>query len=289
MADILRGNEIFRVRPPEPLIEGVLDVDSTVLFYGSKGVGKSVMGLDWACSIATGKAWDGHRVNRGKVIYILGEGLTGTVERYRAWLRHHQVDEVRDIVWVTEAFNIFHNKDRDELMQLVTDEQPNLTVFDTIARHMTGHDENAPADMSEMAEVLEQVKRFSGGCALGIHHPGKNESAGSRGHTCLTASVDTELHYRKDRTLFVEKQRNHPDHIVLGRYELIRVGSSVVASRVGDWRGTMLELLPPEGLTGPEWMKVADLKRSTFYDRVAILIREGLVTDTDDRYRSAPN
>ena len=52
-AALVTGDQIKELPRTAPLIEGVLDLDSTAVLYGRPGIGKSFIALDWGLSVAT--------------------------------------------------------------------------------------------------------------------------------------------------------------------------------------------------------------------------------------------
>jgi len=72
------------------VIKGLLPEQSFVSMYGPSGSFKSFLALDWACHIASGIDWDGHKVKQGAVLYVAGEGGFGVTKRIRAWELQHQ-------------------------------------------------------------------------------------------------------------------------------------------------------------------------------------------------------
>src|SRR5207253_1396462 len=54
----------------------------------------------------------------------------------------------------------------------------------------------------------------------GVHHTGKDEDAGSRGHSSLKGAMDTEICCSKGPLLTATKQKNHADGHIIGSFEL---------------------------------------------------------------------
>ena len=54
---LLTDVEVEHLPAPEWLIENIIPVGTLGLLYGPPGVGKSFVGLDWACSVASGREW----------------------------------------------------------------------------------------------------------------------------------------------------------------------------------------------------------------------------------------
>jgi hypothetical protein len=82
-----------------------------------------------------------------------------------------------------------------------------LIVIDTLNQVMGGASENDAADMGLLLASVAKIQRATGATVLIVHHAGKDESRGARGHSSLLAAVDTALEI-KDGTLTVEKQRD---------------------------------------------------------------------------------
>ena len=87
-AALIAGDRIKLLPKPESLVEGVLDADTLAVLYGRAGVGKSFVALDLALSVATGTRWQGHEVRRGRVLYVVAEGASGTGARLDAWQKY---------------------------------------------------------------------------------------------------------------------------------------------------------------------------------------------------------
>jgi RecA-family ATPase len=56
------------------------------VLYGSPGIGKLFLALDWANHIAVGREGLGRRVKRGDVFYVYAEGAGGLRSRENAWI-----------------------------------------------------------------------------------------------------------------------------------------------------------------------------------------------------------
>lgn len=234
---LLRGDDIEKIPDPSPLIEGVLDLDSTATLYGESGAGKSFVALDWALCVATGQPWCDHAVAApGNVLYVVGEGLSGTRSRFIAWKRHHRRPTVPNIGWGAYAPSILHPQSRDELFGWIDETEPVFVILDTLARHIPGVDENTFETMSRAVEVMDQVRLRTGGCAMVVHHTGKELGRGARGHSSLKGAMDTEIEVLKDTKglkLVVRKQKNHEDGHTLGSLKWKYVGQSLVLVPAG--------------------------------------------------------
>lgn len=293
--ELLIGDAIESIPEPAPLIEGVLDLDSTAMLYGASGAGKSFVALDWALCVATGIPWHGHYVQQCRVLYVVGEGLSGTRSRYQAWKKRHGVDEVPQIAFAPRAVNILREEGRRELLAAVAHFSPTFTTLDTVARHITGGDENSFESMSMVVSMLDTLKTaMNGGCALAVHHSGKSEENGARGHSSLKGAMDTEILCTKGPKLTATKQKNHEDGHIVGTFRLEPCGPSMVlAPKVVQSNPNDEKAVRALGALGGEagfvqWRETAaslDLSRGTFPATVKRLVANGQVippTDTTD-------
>ena len=63
-----------------------------VIIYGESGAGKTFAVTDLVLAIVRGTEWRGHRVNKGRAVYVCGEGLAGFRNRLQAFAQHHEVE-----------------------------------------------------------------------------------------------------------------------------------------------------------------------------------------------------
>ena len=68
-----------------------------------------------------------------------------------------------------------------------------MIVVDTLARAMAGGNENAPDDMGKLLNNVEALRQGTDAFVLLIHHTGKDETKGARGHSSLKGAADTIL------------------------------------------------------------------------------------------------
>ncbi|QYU68601.1 helicase RepA family protein [Leptolyngbya sp. 15MV] len=203
------------------LVDDLLLPESMVVVYGASNSGKTFWMVDLACSIAAGLPWRGKPVQQGAVLYLALEGGRSMVNRMVAWRRAQWEDDecgavplglVRstldlrtpegDTASVIEAGKRLADQAQAPLR---------LVVVDTLARASAGANESASEDMSALVGNGDRI-RAGLGCALAwVHHSGKNEAAGARGHSSLRAATDTEIEVESAggfRQATVRKQRD---------------------------------------------------------------------------------
>jgi hypothetical protein len=87
-AALLDSKSLDSLPDPQPVIDGVLYLDSLAWLHGKPGHGKSFVALDWAACVAAGLPWQGCETRQGTVLYVIAEGVSGLRQRVRAWEEH---------------------------------------------------------------------------------------------------------------------------------------------------------------------------------------------------------
>jgi hypothetical protein len=215
----------------EPLIEGVLDVGTMSVIVGATGSYKTGLAIDWSAHIGLGIPWRGHNVRKGVALYLAVEGGRGIAERLEAWRQFHGVDAVEgDVYVIPEPIDLAHGEaDTRLLLQRIADlRRVDFIVADTVSRALASGDENSSKDMGAFVRNCDLVRGETGAHLCALHHLGKDESRGARGHSLLKAAVDTELTATKTGrvgSLELTKQRDGPDGARWGfAIELVDVG-----------------------------------------------------------------
>jgi putative DNA primase/helicase len=186
------------------VIKGLIPECSFASIYGPSGSYKSFLALDWACHIASGKDWDGHKVNQGSVLYVAGEGGFGVTKRVRAWELQNQVDSIDNLARLPgpvfpadiDQMNIVIEY-CDEI-ETRTGHAVKLIIFDTLARCYGGRDENSSQDMGAFIRGCGSIQQLTGATVLVVHHSGKNVDKGGRGSSSLPAALDVEYLVSRD-------------------------------------------------------------------------------------------
>ena len=183
--------------PPEYVIEGLIEHGGLSAIIGPPGVGKSSVALDMACHIATGKPWQGRKSLKTRVLYLPGEGLSGAVQRVKAWGYEHDVpDAVLDdglrlgnsIIQLgasSEAWGM--------LAEYVIRQRIGLIIFDTFARMSLGIEENSATEVGRAIVRFDQMRRLTNSGLLIVHHTAKGNPSAARGSSALNGALDSEL------------------------------------------------------------------------------------------------
>ena len=179
------------------------------MIFGQPASGKSFLAVDLAASIATGRAFQGLKTQKGDVVYIAGEGYRGLKRRFKAWSKYHDAgpEEIRVMI-SRSAVDYRDERAAQELEKELLEAKeeglsPILFVIDTLARNYGGGDENSNSEMGKFISVIDQFNVKFDCATLIVHHSGHGESERARGASALRGALDTEFSCKKDRSTVV--------------------------------------------------------------------------------------
>ena len=291
--DLLDGNLLEQLPPPEPLIDGVLVRGTLAALYGAPGGGKSFVGGDWSMCVATGTPWMGRSVAWGRVLYVAAEGGFGLAQRRRAWMQHHKVESSDRDKWLLRSVNLLDAEWAQALVELAKAEKPIFVIIDTLARSMPGGEENSSKDMGQLIAAADAVRYATGATVLLVHHVPRNGNT-LRGHTSLEGAVDTAIELRPEDTggftLRCWKQKDGPKFAPITA-KLKVVGSSCVvvpcdpaqpgAGTLTDTGRKLLETLDEvdtgTGVSSTVWLTASGMAERSFYRARGGLVKAALV------------
>ena len=163
--------------------------NSLSVVYGRSGVGKSFFTLDVAMKVATNHT----------VVYIAAEGERGYKKRFEAWCQHHHSSLHNHKLYLyRKSVQMLDDTELDTFIELIYNLHPDLVVIDTLARCTLGGDENSAKDMGRFVNACDKIRETTGAAVLVVHHTGKNENKGARGHTALPAATDMAIELTRE-------------------------------------------------------------------------------------------
>lgn len=223
---------------PDFLIDGILVENSIHAFYGATGAGKTFAAIDMALCIATGRPWFGRDTLPAAVLWIAAEDSFGVDKRVRAWIDHTGLSGIPFATLDDKEFHISKEEtiqdivDKAEQLLQLTGMPRLLIVADTLSKVSKGTDENSGKDLSEVMAGFDRLRRrLPTATVCIIHHSGKSEGAGLRGHSSLGQGIDSFALVRKTgsgHTIAFEKVKNSElppligfalEGAVLGKYK----------------------------------------------------------------------
>ncbi len=228
----LKVDELLHQPAPAWRVLRIIPARGLVVIWGASGSGKTFAALDMAGAIVRGLPWAGRRARRGVVAYVAAEGQLR--DRLDAYLRHGDLslDDLGGLRILDSAINLL-DRSGDvhaliDALREVADEAGGVAVVivDTLNRSMPGGDENSSEDIGNLIAAAKLIERELRCAVVFVHHSGKDETKGSRGHSSLKAATDAEISVKRDgdvRTVTAEKVRDGADGEVLMTFRLASV------------------------------------------------------------------
>ena len=182
-------------------VQGVLTEGGASMVYGESNAGKTFWATNLSLHVAAGMEWCGRRVEQGGVVYAVLEGGIGFRNRVHVWKVHHGMEDARiPFASIPAGLNLLNPEaDTPKLILAIRKAAEafgmpvKLIVIDTLARAFAGGNENASEDMGALVRNMDQIREATGANVLFIHHSGKDQAKGARGHSSLRAAIDTEI------------------------------------------------------------------------------------------------
>ncbi len=201
----------------------VLPSAGVAFIYGPSSVGKTFLMVHVGLAIAAGKPIAGEKTVQCGVVYCAaeaGEGVNTRVSQAKASMN---LPDTTPFSLLTMAPNMGEkNDDTEELIRAIKSAedrdqtQYQVVILDTLARVMTGLDENSTKDAGIFITNAERLAHELNALVIVVHHSGKNVDNGMRGSSALLGAANTVLKIaeRGDYTwLNIEKQRDGSDNL----------------------------------------------------------------------------
>lgn len=206
-------------------IKGFLPRAQLAILFGPSGSGKSFLAFDLCAAIARGlDSWNGKRVTKGRVAYLVAEGVPGFRQRIKAYRAEHAI-KGSDIDMTIIAGVVPNLTDEASVARLKADMKAfgpfDLIVFDTFAQVTSGANENSGEEMSTALKHCREISQVCGAMSLLVHHSGKDDTKGARGWSGLKAAADVELEVKRDkdgaqRSVTITKMKDGEDNTSQG-------------------------------------------------------------------------
>ena len=207
--ELMAGSALDELPGAVVLVDGYLDMDTMARVNGPSGHGKSVVTLDFACCVQTGRSWHGCRVTQAESWYVVGEGVRGMRRRERAWCERAGIAVESGVLFLARALQV-DGPEWPAFVAHAAKVRPGLIVFDTQARMTVGVKENDATEMGVVVNALDELRRASGACVLLVHHRGLTGEHG-RGSTAIKGALDTELDVSRTGTTVTVKVTKQKD------------------------------------------------------------------------------
>ena len=253
---------------PEFLVDEVIPKTGIGWLYAAPGLGKSFVIQDLCASVARGVPFAGkYDVEQGGVVLIALEAPEGVKKRLYAYGQETRVNSM-PLAVLNYPLDICSTESVAQLISLLdefkakTQMHTRLVVIDTLAKAMPGADENSSRDMSLAIAGLQSIQTATGSFVMAVHHSGKNDARGGRGHSSGEGAMDCELVLNgkksdKIRDLHLRKLKDGEDDKTVASFEMRQVKLGVnrkgkeITSAIVRWLGNhqtkkAIELTPPQ-------------------------------------------
>jgi hypothetical protein len=164
-------------RPPEYLIDGVIQQSYLYSLTARTGHGKTAVGMFMAQAVARGQSFHGHATKQGAVLFLAGENPDDVRARYLILADYHRFDPLTTpIHFIDGVVDIAAclPRIREEAARI---ENLALVIVDTAAAYFRGDDGNSNSQQGDFARLLRQLTFLPGKPACVVPcHPIKNAS-----------------------------------------------------------------------------------------------------------------
>ena len=308
----LTRDELRNIPPMRPMIGEVLDKGTVAMIAAPPASGKSFLGVDLACCYATGKDWQGHRVDNslhfpddrpmtGAAGYVVAEGMGGFKQRVDAWESAWGTNVPNDgfMSW-RGAVQLADAVELAALKDAVYRHGIGLLFIDTLARCSVGLEENSAGDMGRVIRAAYYLREAMGpdGTVVLVHHAGKSGTV--RGSSALEGGVDQVLRIEREGDhleLSDQKRKDSPELAPIRLRMKPHAGSIVLESGTGQVDHSLAQRLVAAWAaafsatgqcTKTELRAVADMGEREFYYALNQALKFGMLQATDEknpRYR----
>ena len=195
--DLLTIDQLEVNRSSDYLIKGILDRNSTSLWYGSFSNGKTFLMFDMAYRVSLGLNWNGLRTKACKTMYVALEGL-GAIQKRAVAMREmyqeeHGISEnfflFKDFITFVNGTNEINHGDIARLIKTINDNDIELIVVDTLSVAISTADENGMGATS-YNHAIRLIKDETNCHIATIHHSGWSNKDRIRGNSALAMNTD---------------------------------------------------------------------------------------------------
>lgn len=211
---ILRPGPALRdalaVARPPALVPGYLYRDAQHVLFGAPGSYKTFLALDWALHLASGRPWQGRRVQPGGVVFFAGEGTSRLLVRMGAWFARHgmSVTQAAQVPFAIIDTLPTLGLGEDGLQDAIARVQealpnPRLVVFDNLTRMAAQSRLSTvdPGDLGQLLAGVDALGRVLGASTLLIAHSPMSKKNKVAGSYPIMANPDVVIQATKDQDL----------------------------------------------------------------------------------------
>lgn len=253
-------------REIEWLIPGLrLPAGGCCLIAGPPGIGKSLLALHAAISVASGDNFLKHyETKQGRVVYIDEESSAQAFNLRQYLLRNGNGLHLETLplwVGVKQGFLLDYSRALDELINLLKPLRPALLILDALIRLHRG-DENSAKDMGRVTKNLARIQREVGCAIILIQHQRKEGLFKSRRDIVRGSS---ELTAFPDSVITLERNGDHHEAYIL-KSRFSEDGQVIIYEQFIDDDMAVLEFIREEQADAPKEEKAKRAIAELFKD-----------------------
>jgi hypothetical protein len=182
------------------LVKGLLQSTGLAVVWGAPKCDKSFWTFDVFMHVALNRAYRGHRVTSGPVVYCALEGKQGFVNRIAAFRQDKLSEAEADPPFYLMAAPLSLVRDHGafikEIGNQLGDQKPIAVCIDTLNRSLDGS-ESSDEDMAAYVRAADAIRDAFGCLVVIVHHCGHNGER-PRGHSSLMGALDIQIAVRRD-------------------------------------------------------------------------------------------
>ena len=174
------------------------------VIFGKPKSGKSFLAASMMYHVAMGREYCGRAVQAGAVVYITNEGIRGFQRRMIVMREHFNVAAVPFFVVHTMPYMGTACGDAERLAEMIAAAMPHgvpvaAVVIDTLARAMSGKNENTTEDMSVFLDNCDAIARKLVCFVAAVHHSPRGDDTRARRSNVLDGGADVIISVVKDK------------------------------------------------------------------------------------------
>ena len=192
---VMSEAEIQNLPSPKWLVSGLIQESTICMLAGPGGLGKSFLALGIARAMASGGPFFGKQTQKGKTLYVVGEGAAAFGDRARAWDEAHPMLRVPadGVAYVTQGVNLKDPESVETLATMVRDGDYALVILDTLSQLAYLDNENNNAEVALTFRAIKSIRDArEGTTVLVIDHTPVNGGK-VRGATSKRDNSDTVI------------------------------------------------------------------------------------------------
>lgn len=247
---LLTAMQVQQLQPPRWFLHEVLPEAPLTVIHGTGGTKKSFLMLDLMLHADHGIDWFGRPIRPGRTLYIVGEGISGTGKRIKAWYDAHPDVDVADnrMQFLAHPLDLYAFGKKDDKGEfpsqvehwraLIAALDVQYIVVDTLHRNAPGAEENSSLDMGK---VFSAAQRIAGDAHLFFIHHDPKEGKTARGSSSIHDDADVVIRIQSTdplrSELYSEKLRDAEDfRPITLQFTKDTINDSIVIASAEQWK-----------------------------------------------------